>query len=198
MRAKPRHRQMRVAIMIESRTPVHRIAGPGTSRGQRLRRVLETGMKLVSFRVQTPVGAFIRVGALYGESVVDLNMAYRRTACRSTRATTLSNSQCRCAGLYAGPARRRYFGYGKGSRGLRLCQAPRREHARPRRRVCGVLCESIRMMAPLPNPPSLRDFIAFEDHIAATSKKRGQPDSTGMVQGSGLLQGQPSHDHRPG
>ena len=34
---------------------------------------------------------------------------------------------------------------------------------------------SVRMMAPLPNPPSLRDFIAFEDHIAATSKKRGQP-----------------------
>ncbi len=29
-------------------------------------------------------------------------------------------------------------------------------------------------MAPLPNPPSLRDFIAFEDHVAATSKKRGQ------------------------
>jgi len=39
---------------------------------------METGMKLVSFRVQTPVGAFIRAGALYGESVVDLNMAYRR------------------------------------------------------------------------------------------------------------------------
>jgi 2-keto-4-pentenoate hydratase/2-oxohepta-3-ene-1,7-dioic acid hydratase in catechol pathway len=33
----------------------------------------------------------------------------------------------------------------------------------------------VRLAAPLPNPPSLRDFIAFEDHIAATSKKRGQP-----------------------
>ena len=33
----------------------------------------------------------------------------------------------------------------------------------------------LRITAPLPNPPSLRDFIAFEDHIAATSKKRGQP-----------------------
>jgi 2-keto-4-pentenoate hydratase/2-oxohepta-3-ene-1,7-dioic acid hydratase in catechol pathway len=30
-------------------------------------------------------------------------------------------------------------------------------------------------IAPLPNPSSLRDFIAFENHIAATSKKRGQP-----------------------
>jgi 2-keto-4-pentenoate hydratase/2-oxohepta-3-ene-1,7-dioic acid hydratase in catechol pathway len=35
--------------------------------------------------------------------------------------------------------------------------------------------DSVRLLAPLPAPPSLRDFIAFEDHIAATSKKRGQP-----------------------
>jgi 2-keto-4-pentenoate hydratase/2-oxohepta-3-ene-1,7-dioic acid hydratase in catechol pathway len=34
---------------------------------------------------------------------------------------------------------------------------------------------AVRLAAPIPNPPSLRDFIAFEDHIAATSKKRGQP-----------------------
>src|SRR5207247_3914190 len=34
--------------------------------------------------------------------------------------------------------------------------------------------EQVRLLAPLPNPPSLRDFIAFEEHIAATSKKRGQ------------------------
>jgi 2-keto-4-pentenoate hydratase/2-oxohepta-3-ene-1,7-dioic acid hydratase in catechol pathway len=33
----------------------------------------------------------------------------------------------------------------------------------------------VQLAAPLPNPSSLRDFIAFEDHIAATSKKRGQP-----------------------
>ena len=33
----------------------------------------------------------------------------------------------------------------------------------------------MRVIAPLPNPTSLRDFIAFEEHIAATSKKRGQP-----------------------
>lgn len=35
--------------------------------------------------------------------------------------------------------------------------------------------DSVQITAPLPNPPSLRDFIAFEEHIAATSKKRGQP-----------------------
>jgi len=40
--------------------------------------------------------------------------------------------------------------------------------------ICYPLA-SVRIAAPLPNPSSLRDFIAFEDHIAATSKRRGQP-----------------------
>ena len=35
-------------------------------------------MKLVSFLVTTPVGTFTRVGAIHGQSIVDLNMAYAR------------------------------------------------------------------------------------------------------------------------
>src|SRR5438132_14263032 len=35
-------------------------------------------MKLVSFRVKTPVGSFVRTGALHGRSIVDLNMACAR------------------------------------------------------------------------------------------------------------------------
>src|SRR5438128_12405304 len=35
-------------------------------------------MKLVSFRVRTPVGSFVRAGALHGHSIIDLNMACAR------------------------------------------------------------------------------------------------------------------------
>src|SRR2546423_15584630 len=35
-------------------------------------------MKLVSFQVRTPVGSFVRAGALHGKTIVDLNMAYAR------------------------------------------------------------------------------------------------------------------------
>ena len=35
-------------------------------------------MKLYSFEVRTPVGTFTRVGALLGQKLVDLNMAYAR------------------------------------------------------------------------------------------------------------------------
>jgi 2-keto-4-pentenoate hydratase/2-oxohepta-3-ene-1,7-dioic acid hydratase in catechol pathway len=45
----------------------------------------------------------------------------------------------------------------------------------PRGETIAHSLTAVKLAAPLPNPPSLRDFIAFEDHIAATSKKRGQP-----------------------
>ena len=35
-------------------------------------------MKLVSFRIHTPIGNFLRVGALHGQIILDLNMAYVR------------------------------------------------------------------------------------------------------------------------
>src|SRR5207244_7785569 len=57
---------------------VHRAARARARRTQGLRAELEQAMKLVSFRVQTPVGSFVRVGALHGHSIVDLNMACTR------------------------------------------------------------------------------------------------------------------------
>ena len=35
-------------------------------------------MKLVSFRITTPVGTFVRVGAMHGQNFLDVNMAYAR------------------------------------------------------------------------------------------------------------------------
>jgi 2-keto-4-pentenoate hydratase/2-oxohepta-3-ene-1,7-dioic acid hydratase in catechol pathway len=33
----------------------------------------------------------------------------------------------------------------------------------------------VRMLAPIPNPPSLRDFFAFEDHVKTGFERRGEP-----------------------
>jgi 2-keto-4-pentenoate hydratase/2-oxohepta-3-ene-1,7-dioic acid hydratase in catechol pathway len=33
----------------------------------------------------------------------------------------------------------------------------------------------VRLLAPLPNPPSVRDFYAFEDHVKKGFEKRGEP-----------------------
>ena len=132
-------------------------------------------MKLVSFRVQTPVGAFPRAGALHGRAIIDLNMACTRMLadqgeeqpCRLAHAMVPTTMRELLEGGPSAMARaRQAFDYAvklsdsaHGPEGETICYQP----------------EQVRMMAPLPNPTSLRDFIAFEEHIAATSKKRGQP-----------------------
>ena len=131
-------------------------------------------MKLVSFRVITPVGTFVRVGAMRDQSFVDVNMAYVRWLAdqREARPHRLANAQVPATMLEfleGGPstmaAARRAIDYavmlGPSSKG-------------PDGETIFYQSADVRIAAPLPNPPSLRDFIAFEDHIAATSKRRGQ------------------------
>ena len=132
-------------------------------------------MKLISFQVATPVGIFTRVGALHQARIVDLNMAY--AAClvdhRETQPRRLADAQVPASMLEfleGGPstmaAARRALDYA--AQGESTVAGPNGET---------ILYElaDVRVTAPLPNPASLRDFIAFEEHIAATSKRRGQP-----------------------
>jgi len=132
-------------------------------------------MKLVSFRIQTPVGSFVRVGALHGDRLVDLNMACARMLAdqHEAKPTRLAHALVPATMLElleGGPpamarARQAFehaIALGEAARG-------------PEGETVVYRPEQVRLLAPLPNPPSLRDFIAFEEHIAATSKKRGQP-----------------------
>lgn len=132
-------------------------------------------MKLVSFRVTTPVGTFTRVGASQGQSVIDVNMAYARWLAdqREAQPHRLANAQVPATmleflegGSSTMAAARRAIDYavmlGPSSTG-------------PAGETILYPSGNVRTAAPIPNPPSLRDFIAFEGHIAATSKKRGQP-----------------------
>jgi 2-keto-4-pentenoate hydratase/2-oxohepta-3-ene-1,7-dioic acid hydratase in catechol pathway len=132
-------------------------------------------MKLVSFFVHTPVGTFTRMGALQGPSIVDLNMAYARQLSDQGEAQPhrLANAQVPATMLEfleVGPscmvAARGALEYAlsfgssiDGPAGETIFYEP----------------SGVTLTAPLPNPASLRDFIAFEEHIAATSKRRGQP-----------------------
>ena len=132
-------------------------------------------MKLVSFRITTPVGIFSRVGAIHDQSIVDLNMAYAKWLDDQQEAQPyrLANAQVPSTmleflegGSSTMGAARRAFDYvvklGHSSQG-------------PSGETLFYCTGDVVTSAPLPNPASLRDFIAFENHIAATSKKRGQP-----------------------
>lgn len=132
-------------------------------------------MKLVSFRVVTPIGAFTRVGAIHRGQIVDLNMAYVRWLADQQEAQPqrLADAQVPAdmlefleGGASTMAAARRAKDY------VTSLPAP---VDGPSGETIMYSSADVRLTAPLPNPPSLRDFIAFEDHIAATSKKRGQP-----------------------
>ena len=132
-------------------------------------------MKLVSFHVRTPIGTFTRVGALQGGSVVDLNMACvrqltdqdepqpHRLAAAQVPATMLEF-------LEGGPS-----SMAAARRALDYAVSLGSSVTGPTGETILYDTAAVSLAAPLPNPPSLRDFIAFEEHIAATSKKRGQP-----------------------
>ncbi len=132
-------------------------------------------MKLVSFRVRTPVGTFTRVGAMLQQHVVDLNMAYVRWLADQQEAQPR-----RLADAQVPPTMLEFL-----EGGASTIAAARRAKdyvtmlpasvTGPSGETILYSADDVQLVAPLPNPPSLRDFIAFENHIAATSKKRGQP-----------------------
>jgi 2-keto-4-pentenoate hydratase/2-oxohepta-3-ene-1,7-dioic acid hydratase in catechol pathway len=132
-------------------------------------------MKLVSFVIATPLGPFTRTGALYGGSVVDLNLAYARWLADQGEAQPrrLADAQVPAGMLEfleGGPS-----AMAAARRALDYTAALGPSAAGPAGETIVHSMAAVRLAAPVPNPPSLRDFIAFEDHIAATSKKRGQP-----------------------
>ncbi len=132
-------------------------------------------MKLVTFQVSTPVGKFARVGACFNDTIVDLNMAYTRMLSDQKEAQSYRMAQAGVpstmmelleGGHSAMDRARTAFQYVTGEGEAR--QGPEGE-------TIIYPVQSIRLLAPLNHVPMLRDFIAFEDHIAATSKRRGQP-----------------------
>jgi 2-keto-4-pentenoate hydratase/2-oxohepta-3-ene-1,7-dioic acid hydratase in catechol pathway len=115
------------------------------------------------------------VGALHGQYVVDLNMAYVRWLSDQEEAQPqrLADAQVpsiMLAFLEGGPST-----MATARRALDYVVAIGPSGQGPDAETLFYPLNTVRLAAPLPNPSSLRDFIAFEDHIAATSKKRGQP-----------------------
>jgi 2-keto-4-pentenoate hydratase/2-oxohepta-3-ene-1,7-dioic acid hydratase in catechol pathway len=132
-------------------------------------------MKLVTFEISTPVGRFVRVGALHHQTIVDLNMAY------ALMLAELGEAQpYRLAGAEVPTTMLELLEGGtsamnKASHAFDVVTQMDGPPHGPSGETILFDKERVRLLAPLPNPSSLRDFIAFEDHISATSKRRGQP-----------------------
>lgn len=133
-------------------------------------------MRLVTFEVHTQLGRFQRLGALHGEYIVDLSFARALMLTRQgyRQAYRLAEAQV--------PVTLRAF-IETGSAALDAATAALQfvsEQAQPTT-LSGARGERIayernevRLCTPLPDPGSLRDFLAFEDHAKAGAERRGE------------------------
>ncbi len=130
-------------------------------------------MKLCTFEVSTRVGRQRRLGAVTAAGVVDLNFACARLLSekgeprpRKLASVVLPDNILEF--LEEGSTAARYAaetldavarGPGEGINGETILY-DRGE---------------VRLLAPVPEPPSLRDFFAFEEHVKAGFERRGEP-----------------------
>jgi 2-keto-4-pentenoate hydratase/2-oxohepta-3-ene-1,7-dioic acid hydratase in catechol pathway len=128
-------------------------------------------MKLCSFEVRTQIGRVQRLGAVNPEGIVDLNFACAAMLARQgeSRPHALSDALV--------PASMRTFLEGG---------ATSMHHARetlaaldggfgPNDETLVYEPGDVRLLAPLPDPASVRDFYAFEGHVKTGFEKRGEP-----------------------
>jgi 2-keto-4-pentenoate hydratase/2-oxohepta-3-ene-1,7-dioic acid hydratase in catechol pathway len=129
-------------------------------------------MRLVTFEVRTHVGRHRRLGALWNGQIADLNFAQAWLLARHGEPVPhrLAGAQLPStmrAFLEAGPsalcrAREALAALEPGARG-------------PDDETLLYSPEEVKLLAPLPDPASLRDFYAFEDHVKKGFEKRGEP-----------------------
>ncbi len=131
-------------------------------------------MRLVSFRIPTPIGAQTRIGAIDTQNrIVDLDMAYRQVlvASGATEGTAARIGTAILPGdmvafIEGGPR-------ALAAAGEALAWAS--DHAgEGERDAVSHPFDAVTLLAPVPRPPLLRDFMAFETHITNIYPKLGR------------------------
>jgi len=120
-------------------------------------------MKLCTFEVRTHLGRHQRLGAITPAGIVDLNFA--------CAALTGSYKQ---ADVLVPPSMRELLEYGSMA-ATRQALTERVADRGSNDETILYIPGQVRLLAPIPNPASLRDFFAFEAHVKTGFEKRGEP-----------------------
>jgi 2-keto-4-pentenoate hydratase/2-oxohepta-3-ene-1,7-dioic acid hydratase in catechol pathway len=135
-------------------------------------------MKLCTFELKTPLGRHSRLGALVEEGIIDLNSACAwhlwqkgdaqpyRLANALVPSTMLEFLQGEVTSMTFARATVEH---------LREALHKGSSIAGPNEETLLFDPKSVRLRAPLPNPASVRDFYAFEEHVKKGFEKRGEP-----------------------
>jgi 2-keto-4-pentenoate hydratase/2-oxohepta-3-ene-1,7-dioic acid hydratase in catechol pathway len=132
-------------------------------------------MKLCTFEVRTPLGRYRRLGAVLEAGVADLNFA-----CARLLESQGEPQPQKVADVLLPPDMLEYL------RGEERAADWARRSLESLEGAAVSLCgpsgetllhapEHVRLLAPLPNPASVRDFYAFEAHVKKGFEKRGEP-----------------------
>jgi hypothetical protein len=131
-------------------------------------------MKLVTFEVKTDIGNFQRVGALLGEEIVDLNLAYASylyTKERENRAYELAVARfpsdmveiLRGGESCYREARKALAYIGELTLGEHIVTAPKGEHIIYQQ-------NEVKLLTPVPRPNSIRDSWSFEQQSKMSAR----------------------------
>jgi 2-keto-4-pentenoate hydratase/2-oxohepta-3-ene-1,7-dioic acid hydratase in catechol pathway len=124
-------------------------------------------MKLCTFEVRTHLGRHRRLGAVDGDGVVDLHFAVAHSLGSDRLAQALVPPSM--LGLLEG-----------GAEAMQAAQQaldalPPEIRTGKNDETLRYHWDEVRLLTPLPNPRSLRDFYAFEAHVKRGFEKRGEP-----------------------
>src|SRR3712207_6250405 len=123
-------------------------------------------MKLATFEIPTPAGPIRRLGALAGDRLVDLQAAY---AAHLDRADPGCDAG-RLAALLLPPDMPTFMGYGvlaMAAANQAIVAAGAADQAFDARTSYAL--DEVRLLAPVPRPRVMRDFLTFEGHMKQAS-----------------------------
>jgi 2-keto-4-pentenoate hydratase/2-oxohepta-3-ene-1,7-dioic acid hydratase in catechol pathway len=135
----------------------------------------EEHMKLVTFSISTPVGRIQRIGAIHGNEIIDLNAGYARYLA-DKRGT---DQACELAAAMLPPDMIAFFRRGKEGRERAKTTLDYVERLVTKDALLGprgekviYAMDEVKLMAPVPRPNSLRDYMAFEGHASFSGKRQ--------------------------
>jgi 2-keto-4-pentenoate hydratase/2-oxohepta-3-ene-1,7-dioic acid hydratase in catechol pathway len=131
-------------------------------------------MKLCTFEIQTQVGRFRRLGAVTSSGIADLSFALESKLASDGEAqpAALARTLVPAAMLDFLDAGERAMEHA--CRAL-VFLAESGKTVGPDGQTLLYDPERVKLLAPLPNPRSVRDFYAFEAHVKRGFEKRGEP-----------------------
>lgn len=136
-------------------------------------------MKLCTFEVSTSLGRHKRFGAVIAAGIVDLNFACAWHLARKgeARPSTLADVLVPDSLLEFIRGGDTSMGFARATLAAleQECTAGRPPPSGLNDETLVYRPEDVRMRPPLPEPPSVRDFYAFESHVKKGFEKRGEP-----------------------